>query len=104
MVCGTPVCAACVSENDGKMFCSDGSHQELWETHVPLDRYDSQFEADWISKNLAAAGIVARVFTFRSRPGLYGLALPYEAAVFVQRTDLDKSREILKQYEEEKGS
>ncbi len=104
VVCGTPVCDACGVQHEGVTYCADASHRGLQETHVLLGRYGSMFEADWICRNLENGGIGARMFEYRSHPGLYGLTLAHEASVYVLREQQEAARGIIDQYAEKKGT
>lgn len=104
VVCGTPVCGTCGTEADNRTFCGEAGHEEIARTHVLFGRYTSEFEADWVAANFFSAGIGVMMFPFRMRPGLYGLALEDEAAVFVLRQDEERCRQIMKQYAESKGT
>jgi len=86
------------------LYCTDATHPAVHRSHVVLGTFASVFEADWVCKNLEAAGVRTVRFDLRSRPAYYGMTLPYDVIVLVPAGDLTKAREILSVYEEPKGT
>jgi len=92
VVCGMPLCNACLERTDGKTFCLPGGHRQFSSEWTAVCTSIALFEADAIVCNLQQNEIDARAFpaAFSAAPGSDCFA-----RVFVKKHALDRARKIL---------
>lgn len=73
MICGKPVCGDCAVTSEGKIFCDNVQHQEMFTSWLTVHVSDFEFESDMIRQNLANAGMESKVFSSHDHGGTYWL-------------------------------
>lgn len=88
-VCGKPVCGDCVVTAAERQVCNDPIHHAIAREFILLGICANVFDADLLSQNLSAHGIL----NFRFDPKYYFGTDPVR--VFVKQESIGQSRELL---------
>ena len=96
VVCGMPVCAKCGVKDDGKILCSDPDHRSILQEWRMVCRLESEFEADAMICNLAAAGIGTKSFSLHEYIATHWL-IQNRVLVFVKKSEYEKATGLLQE-------
>lgn len=83
LVCGKPVCGDCAVNASGKFFCDSVEHPRIFESWKVIYTCESEFESDFIQRNLTDREIPCQVFAVHNHVGVYWLEGGNEVRVLV---------------------
>ncbi len=95
VVCARPVCGACATRIDGRLFCADAGHRSFAAEHTLVASFESEFDADWVRTLLARSGISSRQFSFRDHASSWWFPLRTAVRLFIPTAQVDEARSIL---------
>ena len=96
IVCGRPVCSACVVKHTGRIVCQDPEHRRMLQEWSVIHQPDTEFEADAFERNLADGGIEAKTFSIQSHVATHWLN-ENRVLVFVRKTEMEKAKALLEE-------
>jgi hypothetical protein len=65
VICGKPVCSECALLEDGKIFCQNDEHVEIFEDWAVVYTCEAEYEAQMVKSNLEMTGLKAMIFSQR---------------------------------------
>jgi len=94
-VCGKPVCDDCSLSREGKIYCDDVKHSQLFSTFTRLAFAATEFEADLIAKNLEPSGISVLLYSAKAYAHFCRLTDEERISVYVNTEKTDEAKRLL---------
>lgn len=96
VICSKPICKECVVKHEGKIFCDEDEHIEVYEDWAVVCTCSTEYEAEMTKANLERAGIECMVFSQKDHVFFSNMGDTAIVRVMVPKERINEADGILK--------